>query len=266
MINFYKLRRTILAAVTSASGYGRCRSRRASTKAFDMTPDDAVGSTLRIDWQGRRLAFRVEGVVEDFHQTSMHREVAPMIFLLPADKSDFVSICAALDAKDYRNTLSNMEKAWKEINPNTPFESTFLNDSVRQQYEADQRNLSIITIFTIVAIAISCLGLYGLSIYVAERRLKEIGIRKVLGASVPGIVTMLSKDFVKLVAIAFLISVPVGYYAMDQWLQSFAYKIELNAIVFILAGLISFAIAWITIGFESVKAAMGNPVDSLKNE
>lgn len=239
---------------------------RASSKVFDMTPEEAVGSTLRIDWRGRRLSFRVEGVVEDFHQTSMHREVAPMIFLLPADKSDFVSVCAALDAKDYSNTLSNMEKAWKEVNPNTPFEYAFLNDSVRQQYEADQRNLSIITIFTIVAIAISCLGLYGLSIYVAERRLKEIGIRKVLGASVPGIVAMLSKDFVKLVAIAFLISVPVGYYAMDQWLQSFAYKIELNAIVFILAGLISFAIAWITIGFESVKAAMGNPVDSLKNE
>src|SRR6185436_10058935 len=126
--------------------------------------------------------------------------------------------------------------------------------------------LSIIGTFTLIAILISCLGLYGLSIYVAERRVKEIGIRKVMGASVAAIVGMLSKDFIILVGIAFVISVPVGYYAMNRWLEGFAYKTELDVTVFVLAGLGSFAIAWLTVGFESMKAAMGNPVDSLRNE
>jgi putative ABC transport system permease protein len=239
---------------------------RASADRNGMTPEEAVGSKLRIDWQGRRVTFQIEGVVENFHQMSMHREVPPMIFILPVEKTNYVSLCVAVDAKDYANTFTNMKKAWKEVNPNTPFESTFLSDNIKQQYASDERNLSIITTFTIIAILISCLGLYGLSIYVAERRIKEIGIRKVLGASVTGIVGMLSKDFIKLVGLAFLISIPAGYYAMDQWLQNFAYKTELNVSVFILAGLVSFSIAWITVGFESIKAAIGNPVDSLRNE
>lgn len=239
---------------------------RASTKINGMTPEEAVGSKLLIDWRGRRMTFTIEGVVEDFHQMSMHREVAPMVFILPVQKTDYVSLAIAIEPKNAENTLTNIGKAWKEINPNTPFESIFLSENVKQQYEADERTLSIITTFTIIAILISCLGLYGLSIYVAERRVKEIGIRKVLGATVTGIVGMLSKDFIKLVAIAFVISIPVGYYLMEKWLENFAYKMELNITVFVIAGLVSLAIAWLTIGFESIKAAMGNPVDSLKNE
>jgi putative ABC transport system permease protein len=239
---------------------------RASTKINGMTPEQAVGSKLLIDWRGRRLTFTIEGVVENFHQMSMHREVAPMIFILPASKTDYVTLAASLDPKNSENALANMEKVWKEINPNTPFETIFLSNNVKKQYESDERTLSIITSFTIIAILISCLGLYGLSIYVAERRVKEIGIRKVLGASVTGIVGMLSKDFIKLVAIAFVISIPAGYYVMDKWLENFAYKMDLDIYVFVIAGLVSLLIAWITIGFESVKAAMGNPVDSLKNE
>ena len=196
----------------------------------------------------------------------MHREVAPIVFILPAEKTNYVSVCASVEAKDYSNALANMGNVWKDINPGTPFESIFLTDNVQQQYESDERTLSIITTFTIIAILISCLGLYGLSIYVAERRVKEIGIRKVLGASVTGIIAMLSKDFIKLIAIAFIISIPVGYYIMEKWLENFAYKMELNIMIFIIAGLISFGIAWLTIGFESVKAAMGNPVNSLKSE
>jgi putative ABC transport system permease protein len=117
-----------------------------------------------------------------------------------------------------------------------------------------------------VALVICCLGLYGLSVYVAERRVKEIGIRKVLGASVTGIVSMLSKDFIKLVLVAFVIAAPLGYYAMNKWLENFAYKIELGYVVFILAGIISFLIAWLTVGFESLRAAMNNPVKALRSE
>jgi putative ABC transport system permease protein len=124
----------------------------------------------------------------------------------------------------------------------------------------------MLTWSTAIAIVICCLGLYGLSIYVAERKVKEIGIRKVLGASVPTIVAMLSRDFIKLVMIAFIIAIPLGYYAMSRWLENFEYRIELGYAVFILSGIISFLIAWFTIGFESIRAALGNPVKALRNE
>lgn len=238
----------------------------ACIKANAFTLENAIGSKLHMDWKGEHYTFQIEGVVDDFHQFSMHRSVPPMIFLIPGERTNFATLCASVTAAEYKNVLSNMEKIWQNIAPNTPFESTLLSEGVARQYEADQRVLSIITTFTIIAILISCLGLYGLSIYVAERKVKEIGIRKVLGASVPGIIGMLSRDFIKLITIAFVISVPIGYFAMEKWLEGFAYKIELNVLVFILAGGITMGIAWITIGFESVKAAMGNPVKSLRNE
>jgi putative ABC transport system permease protein len=125
---------------------------------------------------------------------------------------------------------------------------------------------AMLSLSTFLAIVICCMGLYGLSIFVAERRVKEIGIRKVLGASVPGIVSMLSRDFIKLVLIAYVIAVPIGYYLMDKWLASFAFKISLGLAVFILSGLVAFLIAWLTVGFESIKAAVGNPGKALRSE
>ncbi|MEJ0033247.1 MAG: FtsX-like permease family protein [Bacteroidota bacterium] len=124
----------------------------------------------------------------------------------------------------------------------------------------------MLSICTTIALIISCLGLYGLSVYVAERRTKEIGIRKVVGASIPGIVGMLSKDYVKLLVISFVLSVPLGYYFAQRWLEAFAYKITPQIWIFALSGFISFAIAWLTISFESVKAARRNPVDTLRSE
>lgn len=171
-----------------------------------------------------------------------------------------------VETSNYKNIIDQLETNWKAQVPGTPFESTFLSESVNKQYEEDQRVASIMTSFTLIAIIISCLGLYGLSVYMAERRIKEIGIRKVLGASVTGIVSLLTTDFLKLILIAFVIAAPLGYYVMDQWLQSFAYQTTLGVFVFVLAGVVSFAIAWITVGFESFRAAVGNPVNSLKTE
>jgi putative ABC transport system permease protein len=159
-----------------------------------------------------------------------------------------------------------MEETWEKIVPNAPFESSLLSDSIRKQYESDDKISLVLSWSTILAIVICCLGLYGLSVYVAERRKKEIGIRKVLGASVPGIVGMLSLDFIKLVLVAFILAVPLGYYAMSSWLENFSYKIELGVAVFVIAGAVSFVIAWFTIGFESLKAALDNPVKALRNE
>ena len=124
----------------------------------------------------------------------------------------------------------------------------------------------MLTISTVIAVIISCLGLYGLSVYIAERKTKEIGIRKVVGASVQTIIAMLSKEYIQLIILSFIISVPLGYYFMDKWLESFAYRIDPAATVFVLSGLISFIIAWVTISFESFRAAMRNPIETLRNQ
>ena len=179
---------------------------------------------------------------------------------------DYSALCVATGAANFERTLSELKKIWKELMPNSIFEYSILTDNIKQQYEADQRVFAVSAIFTTIAIVISCLGLYGLSIFTAERKVKEIGIRKVFGANVSQIVGILSFDFIKLVLIAIVIAIPIGYYAMNAWLENFAYKIEMDAAIFILAGFMAIAIAGLTIGFEALKAALKNPVDSIRNE
>ncbi len=238
----------------------------ASLKVFNIDLANAVGSSIYSDFGNGPRKHEIIGVVEDFHQFSLHQPIGPMLFLIPSDRSSYIFMTAAIDGNNYQNTLSQMKEAWGKVNTNTPFEHEFLTESVKKQYESDSKISLMLTWSTGIALVICCLGLYGLSVYVAERKLKEIGVRKVLGASVPNIVGMLSKEFIKLVVIAFVIAVPLGYYAMNTWLENFAYKIELGYAVFILAGVISFLIAWLTVGFESLKAAMNNPVNALRNE
>ena len=238
----------------------------ASLKQLGIPLDEAIGTSILTDWNGETKQHEIIGVVADFHQFSFHEAISPMIFAIPADKEDYIAMTVSVAAGNYTSFIDQAEEIWKELNPNTPFESVLLSEYVKKQYEADERVANAITTFTSIAILISCLGLYGLSIYVAELRTKEIGIRKVMGASVAGIVSMLTTDFIKLIAIAFFIAAPVGYYMMGEWLETFTYHIELNAWIFLLAGVVSFAVAWITVGFESVKAAMSNPVDSLRSE
>ncbi len=239
---------------------------QASLKEYNIDLKDAVGTTLLSDFDGKIRYHKIIGVVEDFHQFSLHDKIVPFMFKIPESKKNFIFITMRVATTDYKNIISQLESNWKAQVPTTPFESIFLSDSVNKQYEEDQRVASIMTSFTLIAIIISCMGLYGLSVYMAERRIKEIGVRKVLGASVTGIVSLLTTDFLKLILIAFVIAAPLGYYAMGQWLQSFAYQTTLGVFVFVLAGVISFAIAWITVGFESFRAAIGNPVNSLKTE
>ncbi len=238
----------------------------ASLKTYGIDLNEAIGTQLLAVFQEKTLYHEIIGVIEDFHQFSLHEEISPIMFKIPANRSDYGFITMTLAGDANSALISQIEEVWKQLVPSTPYEYFFLVDNIHAQYEADNRVSQIITGFTLLAILISCLGLYGLSIYMAERRVKEIGIRKVLGASVSSIVTMLSTDFLKLILIAFIIAVPIGYYAMEQWLQNFAFRTELNAIVFALAGIASFLIAWITIGFESIRAAADNPVNSLKVE
>jgi putative ABC transport system permease protein len=258
-------------AETDTSNYGNPVNKiivnQASLKVYNLELEDAVGAKLFSQYENSPpRVHEIVGVVEDFHQLSLHQPIYPMLFWVPSGRSQYNYITASIDGTNYKATLEQMKSKWDEFVTTAPFESQLLSDSVKKQYADDNKISLMLTFSTGLAILICCLGLYGLSVYVAERKVKEIGIRKVLGASVPNIVAMLSKDFILLVMIAFVVAVPVGYYAMNEWLQNFEYKIELGYTVFILAGIVSFLIAWLTVGFESMRAAMNNPVKALRNE
>jgi putative ABC transport system permease protein len=248
----------------SQTTYWRVIVNRESLRSLGIAFDKAIGAKMFTDREGNTITHEVIGVIEDYHQMSLRQKIVPMMFFINADP-DFGFVTLQING-DYQNIKAQLAKQWKAIVPTTPFEMEPLTDVVNRLYEPDKRMSSIITIFTVLAIIISCLGLYGLSVFVAERKVKEIGIRKVMGASVSGIVAMLSKEFVMLVLMAFVIAVPIGFYAMNAWLQNFAYRMELNVFVFIISGAVAMVIAWLTVGFESLKAAMGNPVESLRRE
>lgn len=237
----------------------------AAVKAYHTTPDKIIGAKLFSDF-GTLRTHEVIGVIKDYHHRSLHEQIVPTLYLLPNSNNGYTYLVAATEGGKYKEVSNQMKEVWDKAILTTPFESQELTSSVEKQYENDDRINTMLSVSTALAIIISCMGLYGLSIFVAERRIKEIGIRKVLGASVTGIVGMLSKDFIKLVGISFIIAVPIGWYVMTKWLEGFEYKIELGFMVFVVAGLVSFLIAWVTIGFESVKAALGNPVKALRSE
>lgn len=218
----------------------------------------------RVEDNQKLVAYNIIGIVKNFNFESLHQNVAPLCFRLRKYGGDFVAFRAK--AANIGNIVNAAGKEWKSLAPSMPFSYRFLDESFTQMYDAEQRVGKIAFIFSALAIAIACLGLFGLAIFMAEQRTKEIGVRKVLGASVSGIVRLLSKDFIKLVAIAFIIAVPLGWYCMHWWLQDFAYRIEINWWVFAVAGLAALMIALITVSFQAVKAALANPVKSLRAE
>jgi putative ABC transport system permease protein len=259
-------------ALTETNNNPRIMVNRTSLTKLGIPHDDAIGT--KVMYTGRTaeraetttMIFEIVGVVEDFHFSSLHNSIDPVVFFLPGTKDSFVFMALSIDPNTYQNVLAQLENSWKKQVTATPFEFDLLSDSVARKYENDKQVSHIITIFTAIAISISCLGLYGLSIFVAERKIKEIGIRKILGASTFGIIKMLSAEFILLVGAAFFVALPVGYYAMDKWLENFAYKTNLSVMHFVVAGAVSFLVAWITVGFECIRAASSNPVDSLRND
>jgi putative ABC transport system permease protein len=249
-----------------STNYNKVVINEVALKMYNMTPENALGQKLYSEWEGTKRVHEIIGVIKDYHHQSLHLPIVPTIYILPASNNGYQYLVASTEGGNYQAVVARMKDVWSKSIITTPFESQPLSSSVEKQYEEDDRVNTMLSVSTALAIIISCMGLYGLSIFVAERRVKEIGIRKVLGASVSGIVGMLSRDFIKLVGISFVIAVPIGWYVMNEWLKGFEYKIELGIMVFILAGLVSFLIAWVTIGFESVKAALGNPVKALRSE
>lgn len=239
---------------------------RAGADALGLTPEEVIGEELAMDWQGMHFTFIVIGVMENYHQTSLKEKIIPTAFFKRSPTQALENIVAKLSTSDITGTLSIIEEKWKNLNPETPFEFTFLDERFQKQYTEDIQVARIITVFTVIAIVISCLGLYGLSTYMAEQRFKEIGVRKALGADVSQIVTLMSKEFVRLILIAFAISVPLGLYVMNRWLTNFEYKTSIDALIFIYAGMAAMLIALITVSFESIKAASTNPVKALRTE
>lgn len=213
-----------------------------------------------IEVDGRKV--EITGVIEDFHIRSLHQQIEPLVLVYKKERADQMLIRVA--GENIPAALDYIENVFKKTNPGQPFEYAFLDQTFARQYKSDERKGSLFLAFSGVAIIIACMGLFGLATFTAEQRTKEIGVRKVLGASVASVVALLSRDFLKLVMIAIIIATPVAWYLMHGWLQNFAYKIDIEWWVFVLAGSMSVLIAVFTVSFQSIKAALINPVRSLR--
>jgi putative ABC transport system permease protein len=233
----------------------------AAVKAFGwQNPEKAIGKPFSMS--GRRGT--VVGVVNDFHFNSLQHPVEPLAMVLR--DFGFSRIILKIDMHQPQAAIAHIESQWKKHFPTAHLDYDFVDKKLGEQYQAEARFSTIFFYFSILSVLIACLGLYGLTAFATEQRVKEIGIRKVLGASVISVMTLLSKDFIKLVLIACLVAFPVGYFVMNRWLQNFAYKIDIAWGVFALAGLLAVVIALLTVSFQSVKAALMNPVKSLRSE
>lgn len=236
----------------------------AAVKAMHIK--DPIG--LQIHWAGETEMYHVVGVVKDFIiESPFESKINPMMICGPALSNYLQVVHVRLNPdKSTKSALAGVQAIFKKYNPQYPPDYVFVDESYAEKFENAQRTGTLAALFAGLTILISCLGLFGLAAYMAESRIKEIGVRKVLGASVAGITTLVSKDFLKLVVISFVIATPVAWYAMNKWLESYSYRIRMEWWVFALAGLFSVLIALITVSFQAIKAAVSNPVKSLRSE
>jgi putative ABC transport system permease protein len=255
---------------------GRGFSRDFSTDSSAIIINEAAARQL--GWEkplGQKLLFygrgpenfeplTVIGVVKDFNYETLRNKIAPVIIMYSRGNEGYAAV--RLKAGEVEAGVKLAETVWKRFAPGEPFEYTFLDQNFDALFRAEQRLGKVFAIFTGLGIFIACLGLFGLSAFVTEQRNKEIGVRKVLGASVPQIVVLLSGDFTRLVVIAFAVATPVAWFAMHKWLENFAYRISIDWVTFAVAGAAALLIAWITLSFQAIKAAISNPVKALRSE
>jgi putative ABC transport system permease protein len=228
---------------------------------------EPLGKLLK--YPGGGQTFKVVGVVKDFNLTSLRDTIIPFALFYVASKSNNNGVSFAvvsLGTGNPENALFQVQTKWKTFAPGVPFEYSFLDKDFEALYRSEKRMGTVFSIFTFLSIAVACLGLFGLSVYTAERRVKEIGIRKILGASVTSVVSLLSKDFIILVALSALIAFPIAWWATSKWLDDFAYRIPIDPWVFLVSGLLAVSIALLTISIQAVKAARANPAESLRSE
>ncbi|MBU1099742.1 MAG: ABC transporter permease [Bacteroidetes bacterium] len=229
--------------------------------ARELGWDDPIGKKFNFE---RRPSLTIVGVIKDFHFENMQHKIEPLIINYVPNASRMLSIKTS--AADVSSSLGQIEKLWKEVYPSYPFEYTFFDESFAQLFENDRKFAALVANFTWLAILIACLGLFGLAAYTGEQKTKEIGMRKVLGATVSGIMYMLSKDFALLVIISSVLAAPIAYLAMNSWLDSFVYRTDMDPLLFIGSAIVALVVAILTISYHTFKAANLNPVESLRNE
>jgi putative ABC transport system permease protein len=238
-----------------------------AAKRFGWSPEDALGKRLR---QQNGLMLRVVGVVKDFNYASLSQPITPFVLEMPRGPGQMNGrvryVAIKTSTADFQQTISFLKSTWEEVVPNRSFDFFFLDDELDKQYNSEEQMGRVFGVFTILAIVIACLGLFALASFTTELRTREIGIRKVLGAQASGIVILLSKEFAKWVLIANVIAWPVAFYIMERWLDGFAYRTVIGITTFIVATLLAFAIAIITVSFQALKAALSNPVKSLRHQ
>ncbi|MEQ8424950.1 MAG: FtsX-like permease family protein, partial [Cyclobacteriaceae bacterium] len=234
---------------------------RAMSDALDFeSPESAIGE--QVIHQGDTM--EIVGVLENYHQMSLKEAVTPLVFRYTPNFSSFYAF--KIESANYKELLSSLEGPWNAFFPGNPLDYFFLDQFFNRQYESDRQFGQVFGIFTVLAIFVACLGLFGLASFMTIQRTKEIGIRKVLGSTVPNIVLLLSKGFIQLVLIANLIAWPLAWWIMNMWLQGFPYRIEVNPLLFVAAGAGVIVIAFLSVGFQTLKAAMINPAQTLKYE
>lgn len=236
---------------------------RATIEYLGFTPEEAIGR--RVSVMGFGEVTEIVGVIEDFHFNSLHQAIKPFCFHNANQTEPYSYLLVKVNTGNLTSTLNQLENTYKK-NIAASFEYVFLDEHLNSLYRAEQNLSQVVLLFAGLAIFVACLGLYALAAFTTEQRTKEIGIRKVLGASVGNVIRILSRDFMILVMIAFVLGIPAGYYLMDQWLQGFAYRTDITVMVFVAAGLISVLIAGVTVSLESFRAAKANPVKSLRSE
>jgi len=218
------------------------------------------------EFQGNVQTLRIVGVVKDFHFEDLHVPITAFAFQIYSTFDHFNYMVVHLKAGDIGAAIASVEQTWHQLDPYEPFEYNFLDQQFQKNYEADTRLSALVGYFTAIAICISCLGLFGLAAFSAEQRTKEIGIRKVLGASEGSIVALLSGDFLKLVGISVLLASPIAWLIMQRWLQDFAYRTTISWTVFAYTTTAAMLIALITISFQAIRAATSSPVKCLRSE
>jgi putative ABC transport system permease protein len=225
---------------------------------------DPVGKTIAMPAIQREKA-PVIGVLKDFHFRSLHEKIGPIMFFIPPPDW-FTVFSVRIRSENVSKTLAVLERIWAKFDPSHPFNYSFFDEQFDRLHQSEKQIGRLLGYVALLAVIIACLGLFGLAAFTAEQRTKEIGIRKVLGASAGGIIFLLSKDFAKLALIGFIIAAPLAYYAMSRWLGDFAYRTNIGPGVFVLSGLLALVTTWLTVSYQSIKAALANPVDSLHYE
>lgn len=231
------------------------------TLASDMGAENIIGRKFRTcnsEWG------EIVGVVKDFNYRSLHHQVEPLAIQLGLDYKNLVSV--KINTADMKNAIASIEETWKVYQPDQPFRYSILDENLNNLYDAEKRTVRIVSVFSLISIVISCIGLLGLIMSVSENKTKEIGIRKVNGASVSNVLKILSAELFSNVTIAFIIAIPIGWYSIILWRDSFAYKSPISWWIFALSGTLVLLLTWITVSYHTIKTANKNPIEALRYE